>query len=376
MRIATYNIQNLFHRDVSIEGAKDAYELNMNIQEFETLLEKDRKQEKDLEKMRELAIKIGFHKDVRQPYVSMRGKTGKLFIGKAEAVKQNRACRLTNWNGWIKLSTLPISELATQNKARVIGSQNLDVLALQEVEDKASLSQFNSFYLSQNKNREFEEFFCIQGNDHRGLGMATMARNGYRVHSITTHANRKDVHGVLVFDKDFVEYEIITPSGEVVLLLVAHLFEDLDQKEQANTFRIRQAEIIAQRYATLRGSGFSNIAIMGTFGAPFYNKSLSPLLSSTNLKDVSKHQCFTVDTDFGQDATYYSLGAYQMGVNIKQQDYLLLSPRLFKRVKHCGLNRKGIWSEKKPLWKMYPSLKSQKNQASSHPLLWADIDIS
>lgn len=100
-----------------------------------------------------------------------------------------------------------------------------------------------------------------------------------------------------------------------------------------------------------------------------------PLLRDTDLKDVAKHPSFNVDYDEGRDASYFRLGAYRMGVNIKQKDYLLLSPNLFDMVKDCGLNRKAVWPEKRPMWPIYSTLDSKKKAASEHPLVWGKVEI-
>lgn len=77
--------------------------------------------------------------------------------------------------------------------------------------------------------------------------------------------------------------------------------------------------------------------------------------------------------DQGKDADYFSLGAYRVGVNLKQKDYLLSSPEIFSRIKKSGLNRKEVWPEKKGQWTCYNSMQSQAHQASSHPALWMEF---
>ena len=64
-----------------------------------------------------------------------------------------------------------------------------------------------------------------------------------------------------------------------------------------------------------------------------------------------------------------------MGVNIKQKDYLLLSPELFGKAEAGGLNRKAIWPLEKPMWSVYSTVQEKSQEASGHPALWADIKI-
>src|SRR5690606_740734 len=153
--------------------------------------------------------------------------------------------------------------------------------------------------------------------------------------------------------QELLEYEIQTPKGKSIHLLSAYFFENKLDKEIAFEIRKNQAYQVSVIYKMLQMQGKTNIVIAGTLSAPSYCNSLAPLLQETDLKDISKSKTFNVDFDEGKDATYFRLGAYRMGVNIRQQDYLLLSPELFSIVKSSGLNRKGVWPEKRPNWGIY-----------------------
>ena len=131
--------------------------------------------------------------------------------------------------------------------------------------------------------------------------------------------------------------------------------------------------LIAEVYKKLIAEGKTNVIIAGTFNAPSYCNSLSPLIQDTDLKDITKHLSFEVDIDKGNDGTYFRLGAYRMGVNIKQKDYMLFSPALFNKMKDSGLNRKAMWPEKHPQWSIYKSVSNRNVAASEHPLVWGRI---
>lgn len=126
---------------------------------------------------------------------------------------------------------------------------------------------------------------------------------------------------------------------------------------------------MAGLYEQLRNEGQDNIVIAGTFNTVSYCHSISPLLQKIDLKNISRHQTFKVAKDVGEDTGYYRMGAYKMGVNIKQKDYLLLSPDLFKKVKDCGISRKAVWPEKRPQWEIYNSVQSASKAASEHTVL-------
>ena len=132
---------------------------------------------------------------------------------------------------------------------------------------------------------------------------------------------------------------------------------------------------IAAIYEELRTSGHENIIILGNLNAPCYSKSLSPLLQGAALNDIVKHDSFETDLDLGNHSGYYRMGGYSKGVNIKQRDYLLLSPFLFGKVDLSGLNRKAVWPSKMPKWPIYESLKNELDAASDHPLIWAEFKM-
>ena len=160
-----------------------------------------------------------------------------------------------------------------------------------------------------------------------------------------------------------------------MLVIVNAHFEEASKGDYGHGLRKRQAEFVADLYRSHIKSGNELVLICGTLNDPAYADALSPLLRDTQLKDISKHDQFEVDLDSGRDATYFRMGAYRKGVNIKQADYMLCSPVLFAQLKSGGLQRKGIWSGKKVRWATYPQLRSREQQASTHPLLWGQFEI-
>ncbi len=96
---------------------------------------------------------------------------------------------------------------------------------------------------------------------------------------------------------------------------------------------------------------------------------------NTDLKDISRHPTFEVAMDNGYDAVYHRMGAFKKGVNIKQLDYLLLSPTLFGLVKNSGLNRKAVWPEIRPQGNIYNNIQNAANAASERPVIWGEIEI-
>jgi endonuclease/exonuclease/phosphatase family metal-dependent hydrolase len=370
MKIATFNVQNLFHRDRSLLQKTRGKCVSDWIAEFDSLLTKE-KSSSNTQRLKELSFLLGFDKTYQNPYVVMRKKAGELYLKGMNCSKELKSGELTDWNGWIKVQTLPIDPESTNHKAMVISEIDPDILVLQEVEDKMSLDEFNNIILPQLNCEPFSESILISGSEDKGREQALLLKNGYKLDSVKIH----NLESTECEQQELLEYEIQSPKGEKIYLLSAYFHENNLDKEKAFEIRKNQAYQTSTVYKMLQMQGENNIIIAGTLNAPSYCNSLSPLLQKTDLKDIIKSKTFNVAIDEGKDATYYRMGAYRMGVNIKQKDYLLLSPSLFENVKRSGLNRKGVWPEKRPNWRIYSSIRNKEQAASLHPGVWCELTI-
>ncbi len=370
MKIATYNIQNIFYRDRALIKKYRTENHELWVEEFEALMVKGMRTSKEYNRMRALSQLLGFEDSQNSPYLTMMHKMGQLFLKKNVEAKAYKATHLTDWNGWVKLNSNPINDIAIENKAKVIKEAFPDVLILLEVEDRVSLLEFNKYFLS----NAYTHILYLETNDVYGRGIGVLTKEGYKVKSMKSHVNDFDKNGNPIFDMDLQEYKISTPNGTLVTVLSTCFLDDSENPKQVNSKIEIQSKRIAEVYKALNNKN-DLIAVMGTFNAPSYSKLLSPIVEETDLKDVSKHNTFEVDLDKGKDSKYFRLGAYKMGVNIKQRDYLMLSKTLYKIVKSCGLIRKGIWYKKQPQWEMLKSIKNETHIASEHPLVWSQLKI-
>ncbi|SRX74729.1 exonuclease/endonuclease/phosphatase family protein [Aequorivita antarctica] len=370
MKVATFNVQNLFHRERSLIQQTRGKCVSDWIIEFDTLLKK-KKCASNTKRLTELSFLLDFDKTYQNPYVVMRKKAGELYLKGMNCSKELKSGELTDWNGWIKVQTVPIDPEATNHKAMVISEINPDILVLQEVEDKMSLDEFNKFILPKFNCESFPECILIPSSEGKGRNQALLLKNGYQLESIKVHKIDDSENAT----QELLEYEIPTPKGRSIHLLSAYFYENKIDKELAFKIRKNQAYQVSIIYKMFQMQGKTNIIIAGTLNAPSYCNSLAPLLQETDLKDISKCKTFNVEFDEGKDATYFRLGAYRMGVNIKQQDYLLLSPELFSSVKSSGLNRKGGWPEKRPNWRIYSTIHNKNQAASGHPGVWGEINF-
>lgn len=362
MKIATFNIQNLFHRDKSHLEKPIGKNLTDWINEVDNLIRKTTTTFKEQDRIRELSFLIGFEKSSPRPYAVLRRKAGFLYMKGLNYSSETKASDLTKWNGWIELQTTPIKPGATDNKGRVISDVNPDIVLLQEVEDRASLEEFNQLIFPKFDCQPYKQSFVVQSEELKGLELGILLRKDFILKSIKTH-------GI----KSLVEYEIETPTQQIIYLISVKLKAQSKDKSYTDAIRKIQVKQIAEIYHQHITEGNPNVVIAGTFNAPSYCDSLSPLIQHTDLKDITKHLSFEVDIDKGKDATYHRLGAYRMGVNIKQKNYMLFSPALFDKMTDSGLNRKAMWPEKRPQWSIYKSVTSKNVSASEYPLVWGKI---
>ena len=220
MKIATFNIQNLFYRHRELLQKNRSKNASDWIKELDTLLRNNQKGAGDSERINDLSFLLGFEKMGDMPYAILRNKAGNLCFKKQGFRNLNKASFLTDWEGWVKVANRPLHEKAIFSKAYVIADIDPDVLILQEVEDRASLMEFNTEFLPLLKVSPYREVMVLETNDARGLGMGIMLKNGYRLNGMKNHLYDLDSDGLALFDTDCQEYEICTPDGGTIWVLV------------------------------------------------------------------------------------------------------------------------------------------------------------
>lgn len=375
MKIAFYNIQNIFHRHIDLVGRYRDENRSRWIAEFETLLTQSERSQKQYDRMRILSHFLEFDSQGQVPYFTIKNTMGQLRIRKGLDGEMSKASHLTDWEGWAKVDSLPINEIAVMNKAKVIKEVNADILVVLEVEDRASLVNFNRHFLSSMGNSPYKEIVFLGTNDPFGRGIGVMAKDGFDLESIRTHVNDLDGEGKPIFDVDLQEYRFRSNSGNCLDLLCTHFINTGDHMEKFKESQKRQSEHIAGLLSRRQRDLSIHQIFVGTLNAPIYNSSIAPIFKETYLRDITKHPNFMGDLDKGKDADYFRLGAYKMGVNIQQRDYLMLSKNLFETVKSCGLVRRGMWFKKQPKWDIFGSITSERDAASEHPMLWCQLSI-
>jgi endonuclease/exonuclease/phosphatase family metal-dependent hydrolase len=369
MRIAAFNVENLFERAKAFELGESA-EGKQALADFSRLTDLIQKSAYTAaDKSEMLAIMArhpGLAKDGESKFLQLRANRG-AFLYKPkekkpiEIVAQGRG----DWIGWFDLKRVPVDETATRNTARVIDLVDADVLCVVEAEDRVGLSRFNKTMLPAVGGKPYAHAMLVDGNDDRGIDVGVLTRAGYRIANIRSHVDDKDAQGE-IFSRDCAEYEIATPNGNTILLLVNHFKSKRGGKESAAK-RLRQARRVRQ-IVNARIEAYPYLCVLGDLNETPDQPPLAPLLAeSPKLIDIFDHPKFVGD---GRPGTYAN------GTKSNKLDYILMSPQLADKVSACSIERRGVWGGTNgTLFPHLPEIESAKDAASDHAALWADFDL-
>ncbi len=375
MRLATYNVENLFTRAKALnmetwalgKPVIDRYaEINGL---FENTIYSDADKARILVLLRELGID---KKDDASSFVLLRQNRGQLLrrgrmagvLGTVEVVAKGRA----DWTGWLEMKTELVNEVSTRNTAQVVRDINADILTVVECEGRAALLQFSHKLLPSVNGTAYPEAMLVDGNDTRGIDVGLMTKPGYKVGWMRSHVDDLGPTGGHVFSRDCPEFGIWTPSGQTVWVLANHFkSQGYGAKDASDARRWIQAETVRTIYERLKKEGADYIAITGDLNDSPGSDTLAPLLRDTDLRDASTHPKFD---DGGRPGTYKDGHANQ------KLDYILLSPKMFERMSQGGIWRRGVWGGKNgTLWDIYPEITELSHASSDHAAVWCDIEL-
>jgi endonuclease/exonuclease/phosphatase family metal-dependent hydrolase len=370
MRIATYNVENLFTRaralnlDTWAEG-RPILEAFARVNE---LLEEPAYSDAiKAEIVAQLKV-LGLERRNEAKFAELRENRGHLLKHVAGVEPQIVAAGRGEWLGWVELKTEVINETATRNTAQVVRDVGADVIGVVECEGRSALLQFSYALLPGVSAVPYDQVMLVDGNDERGIDVGLMARNGYRIGWMRSHVDDVTTQGGRVFSRDCPEFAIWTPSGETVWVLVNHFkSKGYGTQRASDDRRWLQAEAVRRIYERLKAEGAKYVAVMGDLNDTPDSEALAPLLRATDLKDIAEHPAFD---DGGRPGTYANCTARE------KIDYVLLSPALFERVSAGGIWRKGVWGGKNgTLWEVYPEMTSSYYAASDHAAVWCDLAL-
>jgi endonuclease/exonuclease/phosphatase family metal-dependent hydrolase len=179
---------------------------------------------------------------------------------------------------------------ARKKMAERIAALNIDVLAVQEVEDIETLSFFVRHELGDGK--LYPYFTLIEGNDPRLIDLAVLSK--YPLGAVTSwqHATHSKLPNERVFSRDLLQVEVLSKDRSERLLtlfnnhLKSHFVPFTEDQEagtkRANERRQLQAEMIAQ-IVTNRLRPDSPYAILGDMNDDPVSPFLKPLVENAEL---------------------------------------------------------------------------------------------
>ena len=370
MRLATYNVENLFARAraLNLDDSSLARPILEHFSELNALFEESVYTNEMKARMMTLIRELRIDKKNDSHYVILRENRGHLIAHTRLKGSQIVANGRGDWVGWLEMKTDIINEVATRNTAQVVRDVDPDVLAVVECEGRHALQQFSHQLLPSVGGQAFDHVMLIDGNDDRGIDVGLMTKRGYAIGWMQSHADDMTTLDDVVFSRDCPEFGVLTPQRDTLWVLVNHFkSKGYGLQDTSDRKRWLQAEAVRRILERLSAEKAELIAVAGDLNDYPGSAPLHPLLHESGYKDVSTHPKFTSD---GRP------GTFGRGSDRDKIDYILLSPALYERVTGGGLWRKGVWGpNKSPLWEVYPEMKAPLHAGSDHACLFADLDV-
>jgi len=377
MRLASYNVENLFERAVAMnhpdwEEGKAILKAQADVN---ALFRKPAYSAADRRRMQDLLAVLGLGRSSSSKQAILRENRGRLRSGRPPRVT---ATGPEEWVGWVELQTEPVNAVAIDNTARIVALLRADLLAVIEAENRPSLRRFSERLLptvdmgaiapDAFDQRAYGQVMLVDGNDSRGIDVGLLARAPFAIRSVASHVDDRDDAGALVFSRDCAEYEVALPGGQTLWLLINHFkSKGFGSAAQNDARRRAQAERVRAIYDARVAAGARFVAILGDLNDTLQSGPLQPLLGDGTLEDVSVHPRYVSD---GRP------GTWRNGTAANKLDYIILSPALRERVTEAGVERRGVWGGTKgTLFPHLDEITKEAEAASDHAAIWVDVDL-
>ena len=283
----------------------------------------------------------------------------------------------SDWTGWVDLITDRITVTAIENTARVISEVGADILGVVEAEGRITLQRFTDSLLpGAGDEPRYPHVMVIDGNDPRGIDVGILSTAAFPLQRMTSHID-DGPYGDRIFSRDCPEFWFSLPgdgplAGETLVVLVNHLKSKFGGNDpESIRLRTRQAQRVAAIYEQLRSAGVEHVVVLGDFNDIPTSKELQPLLTGTDLTDFA----FVTPFDDG-DPDQNRPGTFGNGTKSGKIDYLLLSPSLFARSVGAGIFRKGVWGGVHgTLFPHFDTIEFEHEAASDHAAIYVDIRL-
>ena len=369
MRIATFNVENMFERPAAMNLPKwsDGRQVLQDFGKLNDLIAK-RVYTRAIKK--ELLMLMGQNKGLltqgRSKYIrkrEIRGRLVKKPRGRPHVIGVDGP---TEWVGWFELVPDQVNATAISNTARIVHLVGADLMCLVEADNRVALTRFNELVLKRVGGIPYEHVMLIDGNDKRGIDVGILTRRGLKIESMVSHVDDKDSSGK-IFSRDCAEYRFRLQGGKRLLVMINHFkSKGYGSLSSSDKKRKRQAKQVRSIYQQRRAEGWDLIAVLGDFNDTPDRNPLKPLLGDgSDLTEVMVHPLFSGD---GRPGTHGN------GTKSSKLDYILMSPALSNRVTAAGIERRGVWGGKHgTLFPHIPEITNSMEAASDHAALWVDF---
>lgn len=365
MRLSFINIQNLIFRNRTLDCHLGENHSSHWLVEMDQLMEKIKKGKRELQRIEELTLLLGFQRVDKQRYGILRNRGGQLYLREGIISQLEKSTANSDWQGWMKINSKPVHHIAFQNKIRLMAELNSDLIILQEVEDKYAVLEFQKRGEIDFISLVYPHTHVVEGCDPRGLEQACLHTEQLKLNYILPLHYESENHIAQVIHYDFWHKEI----GRIAMIAI-YLYPSEDQKDLIEIKRKNLMTQIGNYYRKILEE-VENVAIVGGLNAPGYCYSLAPLLRETNLMDISTHPNFQIEPKGNSIKLRYPNSAVKEVVGKK--DFFLLSPNLSGKVKAAGLIWSGRYWPDKSTFRSYPSITNKNLQGSDHPALWIEL---
>jgi hypothetical protein len=232
IRIATFNVENLFSRPKALNTAN--WSLGKPIlkaySQVSEILSKAEYSDDDKKQIKELFVKLDIYyinnrnairrRRTQVPkWAWFRKNQGKFDTEPSDDSKDVDivANGRKDWVGWVELAKESVNEISIDMTAKVIMDIDADIIGIIEAEDRPTLCRFNEDKLG----RMYGHVMLIDGNDERGIDVGIMTRENTEIKSIRSNVDAVDQYG-LIFSRDCPQYSVHTPDNGELHILVNH----------------------------------------------------------------------------------------------------------------------------------------------------------
>jgi endonuclease/exonuclease/phosphatase family metal-dependent hydrolase len=353
-RIATYNAENLFSR------AKVFNQSDPSI--GDDAIKKIGELENELKKtVYDKAKILNLYNQVKK-YVTVNEEMGKLWKKSGYQITGVAANGTNDWAGSLVFKKAKFNEMERSNTAKVIKTVKADLMCLVEVENKPTITSFNSQLL----NSKYKYNILIDANDPRGIDVGAYSK--FEFGGVWTHMyDRKN--NKRIFSRDCLEVEVHISKNKVLYLLCNHFkSKGYGVTSESNDKRKAQAERVAEILKNEYDLNNDLVVVAGDLNDTPDSAPLKPLMDVAGMKDVLKMQ---FPADAGKRWTYH--------YNSNQQiDFMLVSKPLQNAFVKAGVERRGIYNLSSftgGAEKSFETVTSKARQASDHGAVWADFSL-